>query len=310
MAELTEEQQGDEYYLQATTMMQKNNWFFGPTKSEKIEESIKLYTKAAFKYKSAQCYKKAGDSFKELAKLYETSPHHHYSAANALTDAAEMFRKVDLVSTRAALNKSIKILLDNNRYAAAAKNLKFLGEIAEEESQFMEAIIIYEKAVSYYEFDKHPFEAILTLERTIKLFIDQKEYKRAITNLEKMALYHNSTHTHYKTNSYFFEIIVLQLFLGDVVECKKLLVSYCKIKQDFNKTPEYEALENIISGYECNDSKKLHNDILNRKIKIKTWVSDLLNEIQNKFDGGVGEDFAEDYNKGFNKDFVEEEDLT
>jgi tetratricopeptide (TPR) repeat protein len=290
----TGEQQGDEYFHKAVAMMQKNSWFFGPSKSEKIEESINLYTKAGFKYKLAGCYKKAGESFKEVAKLYEMSPYQHHSAAVAWTDAADMFRKVDLLRAQDALNNSIKILLDNNRYALAAKNLKILGEIAEEESQFFEAIIIYEQAVSYFEIDKHPFEAIQTLEKTIKLLIEQKEYKKAIKNLEKIALYHNSTYTHYKTNVYFFEVIVLQLFLDDIVECKKLLVSYCKIKQDFNKSPEYEALEKLIGGYECHDSEKFYDAIHNRKIKIKAWVSDLLVLIQNKFDGDFVEAVEED----------------
>lgn len=305
------ELQGDKYYLQATETINKTNWIlWGPTKSEKTDLAIDLYIKAANQYKSVNCYKKAGTSFNKAAELYQTLSHHDYHAASTFSNAAKMFLNVDKILAQEIFEKSIKIFIEIGNFNYAGKNLKMLAEMLEEDSKFVESITIYEKVVNYFELGNMSHEAMIILEKATILLINSKEYNKAIINFEKLAVFHSTRPTYYKTNIYILGAIILQLYLNDIIQCKKLLTKYSNMKKEFNKTYEYEFLDKIITAYECCNCKKFSDavSLYNSKIKTQSWVVNILDDVYNKLNNySAGEEDLTTFNTII---VQEEEDLT
>jgi len=246
------EQKGDEFNRDAVAHMQKGGWIFGPSKSEKANSAIDCYVKAANQFKIAKCYQKAGVAFNDAAQLYLETSHGNYQAASHFTKAAEMFRKTeDKKAASQALTRSIKLFLEDGKFSSAAKNCQQLAEVAEEDSRITDAIISYEKACDYYEAENSPSTGYACLLKAAYLCIDVVEYQKAIDILEKAAAYYaNNNLTNSKCKQLFFDALVLRIFLGDLVECKKTLTRYCSMKNDFHKTREYTMLDACIEACE------------------------------------------------------------
>jgi len=254
------EVKGDEFNKEAVKALQATGGFFGfggPSKSERTNNAIDLYIKAANQYKISKSWLKAGQAFNDAAHLCLETSHGNYNAASNFSKAAEMFRKVDKLSAIKALERATQLFLDDGKFSSAAKNKQQIAEIAEEDGRTTDAIIAYEKTCDYYEAENSTSTGMGYLLKAAYLSIDALEYERAITIFEKVAAYYSTNNlTNFKCKTLFFEASICRLFLGDIVETKKSLSRYCEMKSDFVKSREFAMLDACLSACENFDSEK------------------------------------------------------
>lgn len=306
------ETQADDYVKQATKIMEKTNWFSniwsifgGETEPEKVELAIELYTKAIPFYKAGNYYKKAGDVHSVLAKLYTTKSHNQSQVISNFISAGEMYKHVDMEKAKEFFNLAVNESLKEGKFNEAANGLKNLGEIAEEGACFTEAIKLYEDASKYFELTIYPSKGMICLEKAAYLSIGNNEYEKAITNLEKLATLNSTRLTDFKCKQYFFEIIIIVLFLGDAVRCKELLKKYCKIKSNFEASIEYDTLVRLVDACQYPNGERFAKAIPTCRITMKPWTVDLLETIQTKLDKNITKQ-----NIIVNNNGIEEDDLT
>jgi tetratricopeptide (TPR) repeat protein len=281
------EKQGDEFYKKATETINQTNWFFwGPSKSEKTNLAIEYYIKAGNQYKMAKCNEKAGDAFNNAGKLYQNNKYEYFGASSNYIKAAEMYRNINNVNTQEALNSSTKLLLDNGKFSSAAKNLKMSGEIYEKELNLENAISAYNKAFEYFTMDKYISEAYICLEKTTNLMVEIGNYKDGYENLKKLMEYNISLQYSIYYRKYIFDMIVIQLFLDDIVECNKLCNQIEIAKPECKKIMEYIVIKSIIAAYEEVDSEEF--DITYNRYNmihpLKSWHKKLLSYVKDRIE--------------------------
>ena len=288
------ELQGDEFCEKAKKVLHNNSWFFGPSKSEKYTMAINNYISAANQYKMAKCYAKASAAYVNAAKLYLEKNENHYAASTFIKASESSMKINDDENTIKSLETAIKIFLNNGDFINAGKNMKIIAEIAEEKKDIPKAISLYEKTCEYCGMDKITYEVAKVLLKIAYLSIDCSDYTKAIDALNKVCDFYMKTSVGFNCTQYFLEIGIMQLYLGDIVACKKDLARYIQTKPDFIKTKEYLFLNGIIDACEKFDYD-MFSDVVTDYDDYKNlngWQVKLLLEIKEKmFNAGDGEDY-------------------
>lgn len=280
---------GDDYFKKAVETMNKTWWFFGPSESEKIDSAIEYYIKAGNYYKMTKHYEKAGNSFNEAAELYSKKKYYYHDASTTFLQAAGMYKHINKILTAQTIDKSNKILLENGKFTEVGRNYKFLGEMEEEGGFPINAIEMYEKAFEYFKINnscKH--DAYACLHKATYLLIDCNHHGKALNNLDTLSIYYSGSTLNFKCDQYFFDAIIIVLYLDDLVECRKLLGKYCGMKHNFVKSIEYIMLDEIITAYE-NFNLSIFSEAVSRfdNVKLlKNWQIGLLLNIKKRIEGG------------------------
>ena len=125
--------------------------FFGKvfsSKESRQDEANELLSSAANIYKIQKNWKKAGETFEELARL-ETEQGNN-TAYTHYQDAAHCFSFVDKVRSNANLDKAIESCEKNGKYMQAGKLAQKIAAEFEENFDYAQAIDKYKKAAEYF----------------------------------------------------------------------------------------------------------------------------------------------------------------
>lgn len=264
---------GDEFYEKAEDTLISKGCLPSLSREEKIEKAINLYKQAINYYKLNKSYNRIGTIYIKIAEL-ESQP--YYIADNYLK-AADTFLKVDRDKAITCYKKAIEVFTSDGKLINAARIYETLAEIHKEDFLLTEAIKFYQKAYDYYEIENQPVTAHKCLSELTYLLIECEEYESGFANLEKMAEFYSKTLVHYKCSQFYFEMIIIQMFLEDIVECKKLLNKYgTKIK-------EYDALSRTISAYESYDSDAFSQALQSCNLN-NSWHVSLLLKVKDRLD--------------------------
>ncbi len=294
------EEQGDLFVAEAKKSLQKNSWFFGPSKEEKISDAIDFYVKAACQYKIVKLWENAGKSYIEAAKLGLELPNNKYYTATNFGKAGDVLIKNDMVTYMQlaiyAFENAVKLFVENGHLLQAASNNLRIAEIKEENGVLVEAITSYEKTYDYYEAEHHENHSIKILLKIANLLVEVNDYHKAIINFEKIANYYIKSQTSclaltYKT--YLCKSCICKLQLDDIVDMKKTLIKYCSMKSDFANTEEYMLIDNLITAYEQSDPDGFVKVLSNSNYKFQKWELKILDSIKYKLDKeNLEEDFT------------------
>ena len=274
-----EETLADEHYQKAIHILQNSSWLFGPSESEKVSRAIDYYIMAATKYSLIKNYDKAGKTFAEAALLYLDTKHGKYLAAVNYTKSADNYLKVNKHQAKIYLEKSIKLYLDEGKFSTAAKNSEMLAEIYLEDKYFSDAAAAYECAHDYSEIDKSLNLATSCLVKAAYILIGNEDYDRSIINLEKSAAYYAKTTNDFRCRPLYFDISIIKMFLGDIVECKSILAKY-----QHSDSNEYKMLDAAINAMEIFDPTSFSQAITDYDScqRLKPWQSKLLLTVKDK----------------------------
>jgi len=289
------EHQGNIYMTDAKNILSKSTWFFGPTKEEKIALGIDLYCKAANQYKIIKLWDKAGFCYNEAAKLNLELSNSKYHAATNFTEAAKVFENCDKNLALRALENAITIYVDDGKLQRAATHEQNVAEILEEDGKIIEAINAYEKTYDYYEASHSGISANKILLKIANLSAEIGDYDKANINFKKVANYYIKSTTSclvstYKT--YLLKAGLCKLCSDDIVDIKKTLTKYCSMKDDFVKSNEYKILDDLIFAYENMNADKFTEIIDNSNYKFQNWEVKILDNIKNKMDKEMEDDFT------------------
>lgn len=100
--------------------------------SNRIDEAVECYTRAANMFKMAKNWPEAGKSFCESANLHAKAGQRHDAATNYV-DASNCYKKTDHQEAVNCLLKAIEIYTDMGRFNMAAKHHQTIAEMYEGE---------------------------------------------------------------------------------------------------------------------------------------------------------------------------------
>lgn len=268
------EQVGDDYYNKAQKYLNKFNWWiFGPSTSEKMSLAIDNYILAGDQYKLCQLYDKAGDAYHNTASLYYNRMEYAH-AAGYYVKAIEMYKNIDNVMSESLLNIVIKIYTDLKKFDEAGKYTEMLIEIRDDQNLNYK-LILYNKAYNYYEMSNLNPNMIYCLEKMNDIVIHLCDYEQAIVYLNRLCELHKEN-----ASQYFLSIDILNLYIGDLIDCKNTLSSRIKNYPKYVDEEEYNFYILILTYYEHYDVENFTSEV--KKFKLNGWQKDLLLLISNR----------------------------
>lgn len=101
--------------------------------SNRLDDSIECYTRAANMFKMSKNWSQAGKAFCEAANLHSKSDSRH-DAATKYVDASNCYKKTDPNEAVNCLLKAIEIYTDMGRFTMAAKHHQSIAEMYESEA--------------------------------------------------------------------------------------------------------------------------------------------------------------------------------
>lgn len=101
--------------------------------SNRLDDAIECYTRAANMFKMSKNWSQAGKAFCEAANLHAKSDSRH-DAATKYVDASNCYKKTDPNEAVNCLLKAIEIYTDMGRFTMAAKHHQTIAEMYESEA--------------------------------------------------------------------------------------------------------------------------------------------------------------------------------
>lgn len=101
--------------------------------SNRLDEAVELYQRAAILFKMAKNWSMAGKCFCEAANLHSKAASRHDAATNYV-EASNCYKKVDVQESVSCLSKAIEIYTDMGRFSIAAKHHQTIAELYEGEA--------------------------------------------------------------------------------------------------------------------------------------------------------------------------------
>jgi alpha-soluble NSF attachment protein len=123
-------------------------------KSERGEEAIESFKRAANYYKLAAKWEESAMTYQKCARLSEDMKEFTDAARN-LSDAGDMYMKVNTAKGIKCLEQACAIYCKDGKMNYAAKIYKQMAETQEAELEYELAIVGYEKAAELFELDKY-----------------------------------------------------------------------------------------------------------------------------------------------------------
>eukprot|EP01080_Neovahlkampfia_damariscottae_P007197 gene7197-11513_t len=228
-------------------------WF---SATNKFDEAIDLFTRAANLYKMDKEFERAGKCFLRVVDTSLKIDQKH-DAASAYINAANCYRQVDLKKSVEILEKGANLYTTMGKFSIAAKTLKDAGEMFEKDSQLEESINCYQKAADFYEGENQMSSANTCLGRVANLSVSLGKYQEAIDTYEKCALMavEDKLMT-YGAKEYLFKSLLCHLAIVsddfEIDRVKTKVEDYKELDVRFPDTRECQLVEKICNAFdEC-----------------------------------------------------------
>jgi len=262
-------------------------------KRTKYEDAVELLEKAASNYKMAKNWQEAGETYEKCANIIATKLSDELSVCIQWENAAKAYKNVNSAAALAAYSNAVAILMDNNKFAMAAKIWKEMGAINEKEHNTAEAIKTYEKAANCYESDNSTSNANAMWIKVADLSADAEDYKRAISVYEKVSKASlESSALRWGVKDYLFKALLCHLVIHspshnlDPVQSK--LDSYVDLCPHLDNTREKGLIEELIGDFANDDSDAFADHVFrfDEIAPLDRWKSKVLLQVKKSLEGG------------------------
>ncbi|TPP58552.1 N-ethylmaleimide sensitive fusion protein attachment protein alpha [Fasciola gigantica] len=220
------EKEARDYIAQAQKKTKGGMFSFMSGNSDRAQEMINLYVKAANCFKMAHNWQEAGDAFLEAARisLQEKSKH---DAASHYVDASTVFKKIDPQKSIDCLMRAIEIYTDMGRFTIAAKHHMTVAEIYETVLADMDqAIRHYEQAADYYKGEESNSSAMKCQLMVAQLSAQAGQCDKAAHIFEEAGNYAmDNKLLKYGAKDHYFKAAICH-FCVDIVNGQKALQTY------------------------------------------------------------------------------------
>lgn len=249
----------------------------------KYEDAADLLTQSANQFKLAKSWDKAGSVFIKLSNCHLKLDSRH-EAATAYVDAASCYKKTSTKGAISCYLQAVDIYVDMGRYSNAAKYCKEIGELYELEKNSDKAILYFEKAADYYEFQESNSLANKCKLKVAEISAQLEQYQKAIQIYEDVARQSlNNNLLKYGVRGHLLNAGICQLCRGDVVAITNALEQYENLDPTFSRTREYRFLSDLATAIDEEDVPKLTSIIkeFDSISKLDSWKVTLLLKVKN-----------------------------
>lgn len=259
--------------------------FSGP----KLDEAQELYQKAGNQFKLAHEWNDAADCYVQFAFVSErlgiATDH-----AQGFIEAANCLKKVSAQSSLEWFDKAIEIYTGNGRYQQAAKTLKVVAELLEQENEAEKSIEYYKRAADMFEMDEHSKSAISQCKvKLAELYAKQGKFSEAAQIFEKEGEKSLSNHLlQFGAREHFLKAGILYLATGDAVTATIACDRYHQMDPRMDGTRESQLLKGLTTAFVENDLDRFMTAVqeYDSVSRLDQWKTELLVEAKKKLIAG------------------------
>lgn len=281
------EKEAREYIAQAQKKTKGGLFSFMSGSSDRAQEQINLYVKAANCFKMAHNWQEAGDAFLEAARISFSEKSKH-DAASYYVDASTVFKKIDPQKSIDCLMRAIEMYTDLGRFTIAAKHHMTIAEIYETMLADMDqAVRHYEQAADYYKSEESNSSAMKCQLMVAQLSAQAGQYDKAAHIFEEAGNYAmDNKLLKYGAKDHFFKASICH-FCVDIVNGQKALQTYtesfpmfadsreCGLMKKLSEALEQENVEAFTTAVKDYDSiTRLDPWVTSLLLKLKKTISD------------------------------------
>ena len=227
--------------------------FFGKmfsSKESRMEEAIELLGNAVNLYKINKDWKKAGETYEEMARLEEqsggTTSYTHYQ------NAAHCFSFVDKVRSNRNLDLAMESCVKQGKYMQAGKTAQKIAGEYEDNFDYANAIDKYKKAAEYFSMESQNTKSLTQqcLLKVADLMCISKHpdmFTEAPKIYEKLGMqYLTVPLLKSSAKDMFFKNVICYVAKKDEVTAEVNLKKYLLEDPTFDETRDYKFLKAVI----------------------------------------------------------------
>jgi alpha-soluble NSF attachment protein len=254
----------------------------------KLDEAQELYQKAGNQFKLAHEWNDAADCYVQYAFVSQKigMP---TEEAQGYVEAANCLRKVSPESSLEWYDKAIEMFSGAGRYQQAAKQLRAVAEMMEQEGKFDSSAEYYKKAADMYEMDEHSKSAISQcLVKLAEIYARQRKYAEAARIFEKEGEKALSNHLlQFGAREHFLKAGILYLATGDAVTATIACDRYHQLDVRLEGTRESQLLKGLTTAFVENDMDGFMQAVqeYDSVSRLDPWKTELLVEAKKKLTG-------------------------
>jgi alpha-soluble NSF attachment protein len=288
-------QQGVEFRSQAEKKLNKGGFFSFLSGGSKLDEAQELYQKAANQFKLAHEWNDAADCYVQYAmcssKLGIAS-----DEANGYVEAANCLKRISTANSLEWYNKAIALFSNSGRYGQAAKQLRNVAEMLEQDEQLEKAVDFFQRAVDMYMMDEHSKSNMSQCSiKVAELSARLGKYEEAAKGFEKEGEKSLSNNLlQFGAREHFLKAGILYLAAGDPVTATIACDRYHQMDPRLEGTRESELLKGLTSACVENDLDAFlaavqRYDSISR---LDPWKTQILVVAKGKLAGGTSHSAA------------------
>jgi len=284
------EEKAKDLFTQAEKRLNSKSFLGLGSSTARFEEAGELFEKAGNQYKLAKNWDLAGTAFRRAAEC-KLKLKSKYEAATLYGAAATASRKTNVKEMSEAMGTAVELFTDEGRFAIAAKQMKELGEMYEQEADLEEALKAYQQAADFFEGEGSQSSANQCLLKVATFAAQLERYDQSVLLFERVAKSSiDNSLLKWSVKDYFLRAGLVRLAWGDVVEAQRALGSYQDMDASFASQRECKFLKDVTEAYERMDVDKFTDAVVefDSISKLDQWKTTMLLRIKTKIKADDG----------------------
>lgn len=290
---------------EAEDLLAKRGWF-SSSKERNAEEAAESFEKAANAYKVGGLNQEAGDTYAKAAEIYRDRLSDFNNASKTFNNAGTCYKKSNPADAVHAYRQAVSLYTDNARILQAAKLMKEIGSLYEDEeideeekSHIVLAIEAYEQASELFGMEDSKSSTTQCLGKIAELCsgaLDPPDFRRAAKiydDLGRRCL--SSNLLKFNAKGHFLQAVMCHLASGDDVGAEQACAKYESLDYTFADSREGKFAQSLTEAVKGFDAEELGTACFeyDRILKLTPWQTSILVKVKRSIDEG-GDDGDDD----------------
>ncbi|KAL3742179.1 hypothetical protein ACJRO7_017632 [Eucalyptus globulus] len=275
---------GEEYERKAEKKLNSCGWW--GSKFAKVEGAADLFLQAAYCFKLAESWNRAGSAYMESAK-YQLKGKNTYGAILTFVHAADCYKKT---SSKEAiitcLEHAVNVLIDIGSIGRAARYYKDIGDLYESEQNLERAVDYFERAADLFQSEELILFVHECKEKVAQVAAQLEQYQKATEIYEEIALYYLQEGLKFGLRKRLLHAGLCQVSKVDIVAIENALACYQELDPTFSETHECRFLKDLADAIDKVDAVKLSDAVkeFTDITPLDSWEATLLLRVKKKLE--------------------------
>ncbi|KAL3742180.1 hypothetical protein ACJRO7_017633 [Eucalyptus globulus] len=271
---------GEEYERKAEKKLNSCRWW-----GYKVAKATNLFRQAAFRFKLAKSWDRAGSAYTEAAKCHLKCKN-TYGAARAYVLAADCYRKTSSKEAITCLEQAVNLFKNVGSLTSAATYYEDIGELYESEQNLERAVDNFERAADLFKFEEVIPRVCECKEKLAQFAAQLEQYQKATEVYEEIALYYLKEGLKFALRKCLLHAGLCQLSKVDIVAIENALARYQELDPTFSETSECRFLKDIANAIDKVDAVKLTDTVkeFTGITFLDSWKATLLLRVKEKLE--------------------------